>query len=445
MESNVLEESRVRIVRNSAGKRGNLIYWMSREQRVNDNFALSRSLRRSKDEKKPFCVIFVLFKEYPNANSRHFSFMYEGLREVGDELDKMGIPFGILKINKIEDFTDFINEFDISDIVTDFDPVKIKKEWQTKVIENTSAGLEFVDSCCAVPLETASQKREYSARTIRGKIMGKLYSYLNEKSPIMKPYERADIMKGLLKPYALNTELGDFNPVSVKGGAKAAEKLLKHFIRYKLPYYSEFSNDPAKDISSHLSPYIHFGNISALHIANEVIKASTDRNSDAFIEQLIVRRELAHNFCMYSDYLKEKEMPRWALETLKKHTNDTRENIYTLKELENAQTYDPAWNAAQNQMVKTGYMHGYMRMYWAKRILEWSRTPKDAFSRAVYLNDRYQLDGRDPNGYTGIAWSIYGLHDRPWSERRVFGTVRSMTYSGLRRKFEIDKYIEKYA
>ena len=230
----------------------------------------------------------------------------------------------------------------------------------------------------------------------------------------------------------------------IKPGGKAALRKLKDFIEKKLVSYFVRRNDPTADGQSDLSPYIHFGQISAQRIALEIYDAPINRSArEAFLEELIVRRELADNFCFYNpDYDTFDGFPEWAKKTLNAHRKDNRQYLYSVDQFENAMTHDDLWNAAQMQMVKKGKMHGYMRMYWAKKILEWTESPEQALETAVYLNDKYELDGRDPNGYAGIAWSIGGLHDRAWAERPVFGKIRYMSYRGCQSKFNVKKFIE---
>jgi deoxyribodipyrimidine photo-lyase len=212
-----------------------------------------------------------------------------------------------------------------------------------------------------------------------------------------------------------------------------------------LSRYGAQRNDPTLDAQSHLSPYIHFGQLSAQRIALEVFKADAGEEvKDTFLEELIVRRELSDNFCYYNlDYDNTNGFPAWARKTLDEHRKDPRDYLYSRDQFEQAETHDDLWNAAQREMAKRGKMHGYMRMYWAKKILEWTPSPEIALETAIYLNDRYAIDGRDPNGYAGIAWSIGGVHDRAWNERMVFGKVRYMSYNGCKSKFNIKRYIER--
>jgi len=221
---------------------------------------------------------------------------------------------------------------------------------------------------------------------------------------------------------------------------------LDSFFEERLSGYNEKRNDPNENVSSNLSPYLHFGQISAQRIALETYKRKHNiETKDAFLEELIVRRELSDNFCFYNkNYDSFDGFPEWAKKTLNEHRKDKREFTYHLEQFEKAKTHDDLWNAAQIEMVKTGKMHGYMRMYWAKKILEWTETPEEALEYSIYLNDKYELDGRDPNGYTGCAWSIGGVHDRAWTERPVFGKIRYMNYNGAKRKFDVKRYIQKY-
>jgi deoxyribodipyrimidine photo-lyase len=228
----------------------------------------------------------------------------------------------------------------------------------------------------------------------------------------------------------------------IKPGEKAAVKSLKDFLKNRFTKYSEERNDPNKNALSNLSPYIHFGQISAQRIALTVQQFyQKNPSADAFLEELIVRRELADNFCYFNkNYDSFDGFHEWAKESLNKHRKDKRDFVYSLEDFESANTHEDLWNAAQTELLVKGKMHGYMRMYWAKKILEWSKSPEDAMRIAIYLNDKYELDGRDPNGYVGCAWSIGGVHDRAWTERPVYGKIRYMNRNGAVRKFDVDAY-----
>jgi deoxyribodipyrimidine photo-lyase len=300
-----------------------------------------------------------------------------------------------------------------------------------------------------VPVEQASEKENFSAGTFRPRIGRQLGKYL---VPLRARRVRLDSLslelEGLdlsdpdrvVKAMGVDTSVG---PVSdYKGGTKEAKRRLGRFIRQGLDDYDVARNDPNRDGVSNLSPYLHFGQISPLYIALKV-QAAAGKGKDAFLEELIVRRELSFNFVYYNDRYDSFEcLPPWARVTLDYHRKDKREYAYSLEEFETASTHDSYWNAAQQQMVLTGKMHGYMRMYWGKKILEWSRSPEEGFRMALELNNKYELDGRDPNGFAGVAW-CFGKHDRAWSERPVFGKVRYMNAAGLRRKFDADAYVAK--
>jgi deoxyribodipyrimidine photo-lyase len=236
-------------------------------------------------------------------------------------------------------------------------------------------------------------------------------------------------------------------PVSAlfKGGCQEAKKRIRRFIRNHLTHYHAHSNQPQTDDISHMSPYLHFGQISPVYLALQIRRArqGSPIDREAYLEELIVRRELALNFVYYtSDYDRYSCLPEWARKTLARHAKDQRAVIYGREELEAAKTHDTYWNAAMREMKHTGFMHNYMRMYWGKKILEWSSTPEEAFDTALGINNKYFLDGRDPNSYAGVAW-VFGKHDRAWSERPVFGKVRYMAASGLERKCDMRAYLLK--
>jgi deoxyribodipyrimidine photo-lyase len=232
----------------------------------------------------------------------------------------------------------------------------------------------------------------------------------------------------------------------IEWGEKEAYSLFSHFLAEKLSRYAEYRNDPTEDGLSNMSPYLHFGQISSQKMALDTYRNASDlKSSDSFLEELIVRRELSDNFCFYTEHYDSFDsFPDWARKTLNLHRHDRRDYIYSLEEFESAGTHDDLWNAAQREMAERGKMHGYMRMYWAKKILEWTDSPEEALEIAIYLNDKYELDGRDTNGYTGIAWAIGGLHDRAWGERDVFGKIRYMSYKGCKSKFNVKAYVDNF-
>lgn len=431
--------------------KGPVVYWMNREQRIDDNWALLYAQQIAHDKKVPLIVVHNLVSNYLGGGRRQFDFKIAGLLECEKALDEKNIPFylfnrddGIVEINS------FIKDTNACAVVTDFNPLKISNYWLNRVQEKNNVPFFQVDAHNIVPCWSVSNKKEFAARTIRPKINKLLKDFLDNYPKLQEQKYKWDRNLKKIKWDGLRKNRdfdNDAFPVTwIQGGAQSAQKALKLFIEQRLDNYSEARNDPSKDFQSELSPYLHYGHISAQRIVIELMKSKSDKeNKDSFLEELIIRRELSDNFCFYnSEYDSIKGFPDWAKKTLLEHKNDKRDYIYNKDELERASTHDKIWNASQRQMLRTGKMHGYMRMYWAKKILEWSKDVETALANAIYLNDKYELDGRDPNGYVGIAWSIGGVHDRAWSERNIFGKIRYMGEKGIRNKFNIEKYVDKY-
>jgi deoxyribodipyrimidine photo-lyase len=427
--------------------KGPVLYWMSRDQRASDNWALIHAQAHALDRKAPLAVVFCLVPSFLGATVRQYDFMIRGLEEVCGKLREKGIPFYLLKGEPAQQIPSFAKKHKASALITDFDPLRIKRQWKNEVASALSIPLVEVDAHNIVPCWTASDKREYGAYTIRPKITRMLPRYL-ESFPRLKrhPFAWKEKVPSIHWDNTLSRIKLDrtVQEVSwIRPGEAAGRRKLRTFIQNRLEAYTEHSNDPNRRGQSDLSPYLHFGQISAQRVALEVQKKGQGPVVDDFLEELVVRRELSDNFCYYNKhYDRFSGFPNWAMQTLEQHRADERDYLYTSDDLEMARTHDNLWNAAQKQMVNTGKMHGYMRMYWAKKILQWSPSPEQAMEAAIFLNDRYELDGRDPNGYAGIAWSIGGVHDRAWGERPVFGKVRYMSEGGARRKFDVDLYIK---
>lgn len=439
---------RINKLNNFEPSSGAVVYWMSRDQRVNDNWALLYAQELAKENNQPLVVIFCLMSEFLEATIRQYSFMIKGLKEVEKSLKEKNIPFYLLIGNPAQKIPEFIKENKAGALVSDFDPLKIKRLWKKEILQKINIPLYDVDAHNICPCTFVSQKQEFAARTIRPKINRALIEFLTEfptvkKQPESKYSSPPTDWDKVFNSLKVNT---DVPPVKwIESGENGAKKVLEQFIENKLDDYDAKRNDPSLDAISNMSPYLHFGQISAQRIALEVSRANAKESSkDAYLEELIVRRELSDNFCYYNDdYDNYNGFPEWGKKTLNEHRKDIRAYIYSLEEFEQAKTHDELWNAAQLEMVKTGKMHGYMRMYWCKKILEWTNTPEDAIKISIYLNDKYELDGRDPNGYVGVAWSIGGVHDRAWFERDVFGKIRFMNYNGCKSKFNIQNYIDK--
>ncbi|XP_054061324.1 deoxyribodipyrimidine photo-lyase-like isoform X2 [Rissa tridactyla] len=370
-----------------------ILYWMSRDQRVQDNWAFLYAQRLALKQKLPLHVCFCLVPKFLDATIRHYGFMLKGLQEVAE-----------------------------------------------------------VDAHNIVPCWVASPKQEYSARTIRGKIHAQLPEFLTEFPPIIRhPHPPSCPAEPIAWEACYSSLQVDRTVKEVEWatpGTSAGLAVLQSFITERLKSFGSHRNDPNKAALSNLSPWFHFGQVSTQRAILEVQKhrGKYKESVDAFIEEAVVRRELAENFCYYNEnYDSVQGAYDWAQTTLKLHAKDKRPFLYKLQELEQGTTHDPLWNAAQLQMVREGKMHGFLRMYWAKKILEWTRSPEEALHFAIYLNDRYELDGRDPNGYVGCLWSICGIHDQGWAERAIFGKIRYMNYAGCKRKFDVDQFERRYA
>lgn len=426
-------------------KNGPVALWMSRDQRVQDNWALLFSQDLAIRRDVPLCVIFSLVPDFLGATLRQYRFMIEGLKEIENNLMQKNIPFFLLTGVPGREIPKFIRNHSISALIKDFDPLRIKRQWSKEVVGKIDIPVYEVDTHNVIPCWVASPKLEFAAYTLRPKIRRLLPDFL-DVFPKLKKHRVfwKDTVPQTDWDRCMQTLRVEHIPEAtwIKPGEHAARRMLKDFIGKKLLAYPSKRNSPTADGQSNLSPYIHFGHISSQRIALEISSFNSKNSRETFLEELIIRRELADNFCFYNpDYDTFEGFPGWAKKTLDAHRKDQRGYLYTTDELEHARTHDDLWNASQVEMIKRGKMHGYLRMYWAKKILEWTESPEQAMEIAIYLNDKYELDGRDPNGYAGIAWSIGGVHDRAWAERPVFGKIRYMSYQGCKSKFDVKNYI----
>jgi deoxyribodipyrimidine photo-lyase len=427
--------------------KGPVVYWMSRDMRINDNWALLHAQDLALALESPLVVVFCLTAPFLGATLRHYTFMTEGLKELGKGLKELNIDFLLLTGKPDAALLRYCRKVKAGALITDFSPLRLSRQWKENIAKSIDFAFIEVDAHNIIPCRIASPKQEYAAYTFRPKAKKMLPRFLTDFPAITThPNGTADSESGISWEEAINGLTVDSKGSSIsnfKPGEKAAYLAMEDFIETRLSRYETERNDPTKDGQSELSPYLHFGQLSAQRLAYMVSQAEAPGvHTESYLEELIIRRELSDNFCFYnSNYDTTECFPRWARETLQEHLDDPREHLYLPDEFEMAQTHDPLWNAAQKQMVITGKMHGYMRMYWAKKILEWTETPAQAVEIAIYLNDSYSLDGRDPNGYAGIAWSIGGVHDRAWFQRPIFGKVRYMSYNGCKSKFDVDGYI----
>jgi deoxyribodipyrimidine photo-lyase len=428
-----------------------VVYWMQRAQRADDNPALDLAIDAANALRLPVVVLFVLDPRFPSANLRHYQFMIEGLSELPRALSARGAGF-VLRVGEGGEVARFCAEVRAALLVGDENPLRQPELWRRRVADGVRIPFWTVDADVVVPTALL-EKEQWSAGTMRPRVLRHLDFCLRPSSrPNARTAWRAPRAFARTEP---NLRLLEELPVDRgvppargwRGGRRAGLARLEDFVRRRLGGYSILRNRPEVDATSGLSPYLHFGQLGPREIALAARDADAPlEDRQAFAEELIVRRELAVNFVRYNPaYERVGAAARWARDTLDRHRHDPREWIYSERQLEQAETHDPLWNAAQRQMVSVGWMHGYMRMYWAKKILEWSESPEAAMAAAIALNDRYQLDGRDPNGYAGIAWAVAGKHDRAWGpERAVFGTIRYMSLESTSRKFDSRSYIARW-
>lgn len=446
-----------------------VVYIMSRDQRVHDNHALLVAQNAAIDKKLPLVVLFCIQEGKGNRAKEHFSFMMRGLQQIEKRLQELNITFIVTVGDYDKEVVRLIKILKCCDIYFDFSPLRWARIVQKKIALKVDANCTVVDTHNVVPLWILSDKEEYAAHTIRRKVYKNLRNWIKEPDIIVRhPFsfeQHTSVFDWAKASSSISGIKSNGTVLQLEPGEYFARQQLEVFLKNRLNNYAKDRNNPVLESQSDLSPYLHFGQISSLRIVIEILKICEDEpllfhqpklasfknepttmdSINAFIEELVVRKELADNYCFYNpNYDKLNGAKSWAIDSLDKHRSDERDFVYDLSVWEEARTHDTAWNAAQQQLMKTGKMHGYMRMYWAKKILEWSHSPEEAIQTAIYLNDHYSIDGGDPSGYAGIMWSIAGVHDRPWFERPVYGKIRFMNYSGLKRKFNIQGYIDKW-
>ena len=460
-----------------AQRPGDVVYWMQQSQRVWRNPAFELSKRLAVTKAKPLWVLFALMADAPEANSRHYRFMIQGLFECAQTLRELSIGM-FLGVGAPADILGKLQD-KISILVMD----KGYLNWQRDLRRDVKASLPAheiyeVEADVHVPVEVTSSKEEYAAATLRPKIL-KILPYdlvcaddcmdssgLTHTSDLSIPGlinlakipSESELWKLTIEAIQPDESV---SPGHFEGGYRQAGKRLDLFLNDRIHGYSEARNHPGLRHFSDLSPYLHFGQISAQEISQRaldhfdlspedmsaLIKSKGAFNPAAkdlagFLEELIVRRELSCNYCHFNHAYDEfQSLPAWAKTTLYDHWADPRPRDYSLDRLENAETDDPYWNLAQREMLMTGKMNNYMRMYWGKKLIEWLPDPELSFRLMLWLNNKYELDGRDPNAYAGVAW-CFGKHDRPWQNRPVFGSVRYMNKAGLDRKFDMSLYAQ---
>ena len=431
-----------------------VVYWMQRAERALDNPALDVAIAVGNALGLPVLVYFSAISNFPHANWRHYVFLNQGLIDLEEDLRERQVGF-IVRRPPNNSLEALLAEVDAAMVIGDENPCREPERWRKVLAGRLRIPFWTVDADVVVP-SGLFQKRMYALHIFKPKLFAELPKYLVDQPNVQpqhawKPWKdlesfnvREDVTEGW------KTLDRSVAPVeSFTGGTHSARKRLDDFIKNELSAYDKTRNHPETDGTSRMSPYLHFGHISPITIALAVDKAfkegkATQEARDTYITELVGWRELAINFVKFTENYDSFECAEpWAQKTLMEHARDKREHLYSQEQLERSETHDELWNAAQNQMVKFGWMHNYMRMYWAKKILEWSPDPAKAHATCVTLNDRYFLDGRDPNGYAGIAWSIVGKFDRPWFNRPIFGTIRYMSGASTGKKFNSKKYIHK--
>jgi deoxyribodipyrimidine photo-lyase len=426
---------------------------MQRTMRIHENPALDVAIEAGNLLGLPVVVYFQVIPNYPNANLRHYYFLQQGLRDVEEDAAERGVGFVVRRSPAT--LEGFLEEVQAALVVGDENPCREPERWRKVLAGRLKVPFWTVDADVVVPSRIFG--RSYVLlHHFRPHLKRELETYLVEQQnprPVKdwhKPtgFEAWDLKKDVTEGFgALDRTVGPVD--SFVGGAHAALKRLGDFVSLELKDYEETRNHPEVKGTSRLSPYLHFGNIGPITIALAVKKAAAEGKAGAsaaekYLDELIGWRELAALFVRYEPNYDNWECAApWAWKSLMEHVEDARPHRYTLEQLERGETQDELWNASQMEMVTTGWMHNYMRMYWAKKILEWAPNPATAFDWAVILNDKYELDGRDPNGYAGIAWAIVGRHDRPWFNRPIFGLVRTMMEASTRKKFDAEAYIRQ--
>ena len=432
-----------------------VVYWMQRAQRGIDNHAVDVAVELANEVGLPLVVYFAAISNFPSANLRHYVFLQQGLADIEHDLAARNISF-VMRRAPHESHERFFQDVEAAIVIGDENPMREPERWRKRLAETLTIPFWTVDTDVVIPSKLI-EKAQYGAYTIRPRLYRLLPDFL-------VPYENPHATHSWKRPAkfmadSLHSDItagwADLDrsvpPVdSWHGGTHAALKRLKHFTSSLLKNYDTDRNKPEMDGTSALSPYLHYGHIGPQTIALAVQAAAKadptlQAAKDSFFNELIAWRELAVNFVKYSPdtYDTHESAENWAKLSIAEHAHDEREHLYTLAQLEGAQTYDELWNAAQIQMVETGWMHNVMRMYWAKKILEWTPDVEAAVRFAIYLNDKYELDGRDPNGYSGIAWSMLGKFDRPWFDRPIFGKIRYMSGASTGRKFNSGLYIRQ--
>ena len=440
-----IERERIRVLNDAdiAEKGDYVLCLLQQAHRSRFNAAIEFAVGEANRLKLPVIACFGLLdgsSGFPEANARHYAFLLDGLADAAQGLAKRGIGFVVQKGSPAEVALKMSRRAAM--LVIDRGYLSIQKAWYAKIVKAAGIRVVQVEGDVVVPVEVASDKHEFAARTLRPKITRRMKDFLHGLAST-KVEHRADGLTfdgiDVADPAAVLASMTlDRSVPPVRrfhGGETEARRRLKTYLSGPFRNYGAERGKPEAGAASHMSPYLHYGHISPVEIVLAVQSAEgSEDDKNAFIEEVVVRRELAMNHVHYTDGYDryDSAIPAWAQATLKEHGKDPRARKYSDDELAEGKTHDHYWNIAMAEMRETGYMHNHLRMYWGKKILEWSATPQEGFERTLRLNNRYFLDGRDPNSFTNVAW-IYGLHDRPWAKRPIFGTVRYQSENSLKK------------
>ncbi|MCJ2036531.1 deoxyribodipyrimidine photo-lyase [Methylobacterium sp. J-068] len=449
-----IQAGRIRILKDVEPRRAGryVLYLLQQANRAHNNPALEYAIEEANRLDLPVLACFGLLdgsNGFPEANARHYAFLLQGLADAAAGLGRRGVGFCLRKASPADLAIDLAGQAAL--LVLDRGYLAIQKRWYGEIVAAVAARIVQVEGDVAVPVEIVSGKHEYAARTLRPKLHRHLEDYVapltarrvKRRAGGEVPDSEVDVAdpEAVLAGMSLDRTVGPVRRFT--GGETEARRRLAAYLDGPFAHYGSDRNRPEAGAASHMSPYLHFGQISPVEIVLAVRAARTGGKEDrtAYVEEIVVRRELAMNHVHYTDGYDRyaRAVPEWARKALAEHAGDPRPKTYTEAELAAGQTHDVYWNAAQAEMRETGYMHNHLRMYWGKKILEWSPSPEEGFARTLRLNNRYFLDGRDPNSFTNVAW-VYGLHDRPWARRKIFGTVRYQSENSLR-KFDAKAYL----
>lgn len=445
-----INPKRIEQLRDGQPGGGAVVYWMSREQRTQENWALLYAQNLAVERRTPLHVVFCLQNKFLGGTARQYEFMIEGLRETETELNNLNIGLTVLLGKPENILPPFLDSIACSALVCDFDPLRVKLIWQHNISNATKIPIFRVDTRNIVPYNVVSQESELNIFTFNRKLRNLLSEFLTDIPPVIRhPFGDLQNIKpnnweSVRSPLWIDSTVGIISKITA--GQTTAKRVLHKFITEKLHNYHTHYNAPDADVQSHLSPYLHFGHISAQQVALDVMAADAPQNAKSrFLNNIITRREFADNFCFYNpNYDLTDLFSERTLKLLAKCRAENRCHIYSLEELEHAETHDNLWNATQIELIATGSIHGYLRKYWVRKIFSWTVSPEEALRSAIYLNNKYQLGGRDSISFTAIVTSIKEIHDRAQVNRLIPKISRNRVVAPCAEKFDTQRYIARF-